>query len=228
MWDAGADGYARGEGFAAIVLKPLSQALKDGDCIETIIRSSGVNQDGYGPKGLTMPVAASQLRLIRKTYNDAALDPRQPSDRCQNFEAHGTGTLAGDPVEAEAISRAFFSEEERVPRDQALHVGSIKTVIGHLEGTAGLAGLIKSSLAIQNGIIPANLLFDKLSHSVEPFYTNLKIPTVATPWPLLPRGVPRRVSINSFGFGGTNAHIIIESYKPPALTLESTGVAPQF
>ncbi|KAF5878447.1 putative polyketide synthase protein [Botrytis fragariae] len=228
MWDDRADGYARGEGFAAVVLKPLSKAIQDGDHIETIIRASGSNQDGYGPKGLTMPVAESQLKLIERTYADAGLDPKNPCDRCQYFEAHGTGTLAGDPVEAEAVSRAFFSAGEVVSRDKVLHLGSIKTVIGHLEGTAGLAGLIKSSLAVQHGIIPANLLFKKLNPTIKPFYTNLKVPTEATPWPELPSGVPRRVSVNSFGFGGTNAHVIIESYTPsndPAKAVGTDGTA---
>lgn len=98
-----------GEGFAAVVLKSLSVAIRDGDSIECVIRGSGVNQDGYGPKGITMPLATAQLALIEQTYADAGLDPKKSSDRCQYFEAHGTGTAAGDPVEAEAVSRAFFA-----------------------------------------------------------------------------------------------------------------------
>ncbi len=213
MWDANADGYARGEGFAAVILKPLSKAIQDGDSIECIIRGSGVNQDGHDSKGLTAPKAAAQLALIQKTYRLAGLDPRKPSDRCHYFEAHGTGTLVGDPTEAEAISKAFFSSEEKVADEQRLHVGSIKTVIGHLEGTAGLAGLIKASLMVQHGIIPPNLLFETLNPAITPFYTNLKVPTIATPWPEIGGGGPRRVSVNSFGFGGTNAHVIVESYN---------------
>jgi acyl transferase domain-containing protein len=221
MWDADADGYARGEGYAAVVLKLLSKAIEDGDHIESIIRGSAVGQDGYGPQGLTMPIAASQIALIQRTYKDAGLDPKEPSNRCQYFEAHGTGTLAGDPVEAEAVSKAFFPAHAKLPSDQVLHVGSIKTVIGHLEGTAGIAGLIKGSLVVQKGIIPPNLLFKNLNPTIEPFYTNLKVPTVATPWPQLPNGVPRRVSVNSFGFGGTNAHVIIESYAPSFMSTDN-------
>ncbi|KAL1610860.1 Type I Iterative PKS [Paraconiothyrium brasiliense] len=227
MWDASADGYARGEGFAAIMLKPLSKAIQDGDTIDCVIRSSGVNQDGYGPTGLTAPIAAAQVALIRKTYADAGLDPNQTSDRCQYFEAHGTGTAAGDPVEAEAISRAFFSSTEKRSTEQRMYVGSIKTVIGHLEGTAGLAGLLKASLMVQNGLIPPNMLFKTLNPAITPFYTNLEVPTVATPWPNLPENAPRRVSVNSFGFGGTNAHVIVENYpaqlvKKRSETLQDT------
>lgn len=125
----------------------------------------------------------------------------------------GTGTPAGDPQEAEAIAKAFFDGDEPVDHGK-LYVGSIKTVVGHTEGTAGLAGLLKASLAVQHGVIPPNMLFDKLSPRVAPFYTNLQITTEAQPWPTLPPGQPRRASVNSFGFGGTNAHAIIEEYKP--------------
>jgi acyl transferase domain-containing protein len=107
MWDANADGYARGEGVAALFLKPLSRAIIDGDQIQAIIRETGVNSDGR-TKGITMPNPQAQARLIRETYHRARLDPRDPADRCQFFEAHGTGTQAGDPTEASAIEEAFF------------------------------------------------------------------------------------------------------------------------
>jgi hybrid polyketide synthase / nonribosomal peptide synthetase ACE1 len=227
MWDASADGYARGEGFAAVVLKRLSKALEDGDHIESVIRETGINQDGR-TQGITMPNYSSQASLIRQTYANAGLDLKVPSDRCQYFEAHGTGTLAGDPVEAEAVSKAFFGAEENASLDEVLYVGSVKTVIGHLEGTAGLAGLLRASLAVQHGLVPPNLLFNDLNPAIRPFYKNLKVPTVATPWPNLPSGVPRRASVNSFGFGGTNAHAIIESFDhlaagiPPGVTQANT------
>ncbi|KAL6689954.1 polyketide synthase [Trichoderma pleuroticola] len=220
MWDAGADGYARGEGFASVLLKTLSQAIADGDHIECIIRETGVNQDGR-TSGITMPSSTSQTALIRSTYARAGLDWRKKEDRCQYFEAHGTGTMAGDPIEARAVRDAFFPEndedEDRITSleaDEPLYVGSIKTVIGHLEGTAGLAGLLKASLAIQNGIIPPNMHFNKLNPKISPFYTKLHIPTKARAWPTLPPGAPRRASVNSFGFGGTNAHVILESWVP--------------
>lgn len=112
-----------------------------------------------------------------------------------------TGTKAGDPREAEAIQRCFGPDSSNTSHrpEHPLYVGSIKTVIGHTEGAAGLAGLLKASLAIQHGVIPPNLLFNKLSTLVEPFYNGLCIPTSPVAWPTLPKGVPRRVSINSFG-----------------------------
>ncbi|KAK4168086.1 hypothetical protein QBC43DRAFT_310807 [Cladorrhinum sp. PSN259] len=210
MWDKDADGYTRGEGFSAVILKTLSQAIADGDHIECIIRETGVNQDGRTP-GITMPSSTAQAALIRSTYTRAGLDPRRESDRPQYFEAHGTGTQAGDPREAEAISSVFFPKGAR--NNGELVVGSIKTIIGHLEGSAGLAGVLKASLALQHGQIPANLHFNTLNPKIKPFYTNLRVPTETQAWPALPAGVPRRASVNSFGFGGTNAHAILESWE---------------
>ncbi|TLD06378.1 uncharacterized protein PgNI_08287, partial [Pyricularia grisea] len=211
MWDAGADGYARGEGIACVVLKTLSQALADGDTIEALIRETGVGQDGR-TTGITMPSNVAQASLIRATYARAGLDLNKPEGRPQFFEAHGTGTPAGDPQEAEAISKAFFSNREDM---QDLYVGSIKTVIGHTEGTAGIAGLLKCSLAVQNGIVPPNMLLETLNPRVKPFTKHLRVPKEAITWPAVEEGQPRRASVNSFGFGGTNAHAIVEEYIPP-------------
>lgn len=209
MWDKDANGYARGEGCAAIVLKPLSKAIEDGDHIECVIRGTGVNSDGH-TTGITMPSPEAQTSLIRQTYQRAGLDPLR--DRCQYFECHGTGTQTGDPIEAQAIHDAFFSEGN-FKNCQSLYCGSVKTVIGHLEGCAGLAGFIKASLAIQHKFIPPNLQFNVLNPTIQPFYTNLEVPISPIPWPET-GDQPRRASVNSFGFGGTNAHAIIESYKP--------------
>lgn len=159
---------------------------------------TGVNSDGK-TQGITMPSATSQAELIRQTYARAGLDCSKASDRCQYFEAHGTGTPAGDPIEAEAIARSFFPDSSI--DNGKLFVGSVKTVIGHLEGAAGLAGLIKASLAIKNKTIPPNLHFKALNPAIEPFYGNLEIPTAAIPWPDLKEGSPLRASVNSFGFG---------------------------
>ncbi|KAJ0385182.1 hypothetical protein COL922a_006852 [Colletotrichum nupharicola] len=213
MWDAEADGYARGEGIAAVVLKTLSQALADGDDIECIIRETGINQDGKTP-GITIPSSKAQASLIRSTYARAGLDLSKASDRPQFFEAHGTGTPAGDPIEAAAISDAFFGDDVKsksTSTHDTLFVGSIKTVIGHTEGTAGLAAIIKASQALQSGTLPPNRLFNRLNPKIEPYYSNLKILTAAQPWPRLPETSTRRVSVNSFGFGGANAHAIVES-----------------
>nr|XP_036580489.1 beta-ketoacyl synthase domain-containing protein [Colletotrichum truncatum]KAF6788401.1 beta-ketoacyl synthase domain-containing protein [Colletotrichum truncatum] len=210
MWDEGANGYARGEGVAAVVLKTLSAALEAGDNIQCVIRETGVNQDGRS-RGITMPSATAQAQLIRETYAKAGLDITK--DRCQYFEAHGTGTPAGDPVEAEAVHNAFFGHKspEDIDDESRLLVGSVKTVIGHTESTAGLAGVLKVVQAMNHGYIPPNLLLNRLNPDVIPFYKHLRIPQELTPWPAVQQGERRRASVNSFGFGGTNAHVILES-----------------
>ncbi|KAL4976935.1 hypothetical protein BDW66DRAFT_166095 [Aspergillus desertorum] len=206
MWDADADGYARGEGVAAVVLKRLSDAISDEDHIECSIRGTGANQDGYS-NGITVPSAEAQAALIRQTYTRSGLDPQNPLHRPQFFEAHGTGTKAGDPKEAAVIHQSFG---QRGAEDTPLYVGSVKTVIGHTEGAAGLAGLLKVSGAIHNGIIPPNMLFNRLNPSIEP-----------SPGLSYQKGSPDvLVSTASVSFGGSNAHAILEEYKPA--TNEST------
>lgn len=211
MWDERADGYSRGEGVGALVLKTLSAAIADGDEIACVIREIGLNHDGR-TKGLTMPSAEAQSALIRDVYRRAGLDPTRKSERCQYFEAHGTGTPTGDPKEASALDQAFFPNHDVAEGE--LLVGSIKTVIGHTEGTAGIAGILKAALAVKYGVVPPNLLFNKLNPALEPFTKFLRIPVACEPWPAVPEGQPRRASINSFGFGGANAHCIIESFEP--------------
>ncbi|KAL1976855.1 hypothetical protein VTN31DRAFT_3137 [Thermomyces dupontii] len=224
MWDAAADGYARGEGFAAVILKTLSQALADGDPVEYIIRETGVNQDGR-TQGITMPNAASQTALIRQVYQRAGLDCTRPEDRCQFFEAHGTGTPRGDPIEARAIHDAFFVDHSTA--EEPMYVGSVKTVIGHLEGCAGLAGLLKAAEAIRRAEIPPNMHFTEMNPEIVPFAQHLRVPTKTLPWPGQTK--IRRASVNSFGFGGTNAHVIIESYdlaSSPSRSLSSPTMLP--
>ncbi|KAG7285000.1 hypothetical protein NEMBOFW57_009618 [Staphylotrichum longicolle] len=213
MWDAAADGYARGEGIAALFIKPLSQALADGDHIEAIIRETGVNSDGRS-RGITMPNWEAQSHLIQDTYQRAGLDSKTPEDRCQYFEAHGTGTSAGDPNEARAIEDAFFGSNKNPVLDTKLLVGSVKTVIGHTEGAAGLAGLLKVMESMRHGSVPPNLHLDDLNPSVAQYCANLLVPTSSVAWPNVPSGQPKRGSVNSFGFGGTNAHAIVEEYIP--------------
>lgn len=210
MWDKEANGYARGEGCAVLILKTLDRAIRDGDHIECVIRATGVNSDGK-TKGITMPSPLAQTSLIQQTYHAAGLDPL--TDRCQYFECHGTGTQAGDTVECQAIRDTFFPEIKPKTDNNSdpLYCGSIKTVLGHLEGCAGLAGVIKASLAIQNKMIPPNMHFGQLNPKLEPFYQDLEVPTTLIPWPET-HGGPQRASVNSFGFGGTNAHAILESY----------------
>ncbi|KAK3693043.1 polyketide synthase module [Podospora appendiculata] len=223
MWDSSANGYARGEGAASLVLKTLSQALRDGDHIESLIRHTAVNSDGR-TKGITMPSPSAQTAVIRKTYLDSGLDP--VADRPKFFESHGTGTLAGDPVEAQAIRDAFFPDETASSNPKLL-VGSIKTVIGHLEGCAGIAGILKASLSIQNRAIAPNMHFKELNPAINPFYGHLEIPTEAAPWPSVNTG-PLRASVNSFGFGGTNAHAILESFEPATRSLTSRRIQLDF
>lgn len=217
MWDKDANGYARGEGFAAIVLQRVGDAVRDRNHIECIVRGTAVNSDGRGKGAITVPSAAAQTALIKQAYRDAGLDARR--DRCHYFEAHGTGTQAGDPVEAQAIRDAFFlaqndgDDDSEVPPGKLL-VGSIKTVVGHLEGCAGLAGVLKGSLALQHRTIPPNMLFSELNPAIVPFYDRLEIAAdQARPWPAVQPDSPLRVSVNSFGFGGTNAHVVLESYQ---------------
>lgn len=223
MWDAAADGYARGEGVASVALKRLSDAIADGDAIDCVIPATHINQDGRS-MGITMPSSTAQTDLIRSTYRKAGLDPASSRDRCQYFEAHGTGTPAGDPQEASAIHAAFFPDlvDEKSDADNRLYVGSAKTVVGHTEGTAGLAAVIKGVLSLRHGIVAPNLHFEKLNPAIEPYALQLRVPTGCQPWPQLPEGTPRRVSVNSFGFGGTNAHAILEAYSPAV-----QGNAPQ-
>ena len=216
MWDADADGYARGDGVAAVILKTLSTAIADGDHVECLIRETGINQDGH-TKGITMPSASAQTDLIQTTYAKAGLDLKNKLDRPQFFEAHGTGTPAGDPIEnvlsitqdelgysnafhrAQAIHNAFFGPSQAHLANDVIHVGSIKTIIGHTEGAAGLSSVLKASLALQNAVIPPNMLLERLSPTVRPFYNGLCIPIAPVAWPSLPAGQCRRASVNSFG-----------------------------
>ncbi|KAI1205247.1 uncharacterized protein F4807DRAFT_471239 [Annulohypoxylon truncatum] len=224
MWDTSADGYTRGEGIAAVFVKTLSQALADNDPIQCILRETGVNQDGRTP-GLTMPSSSAQAQLIRDCYARVGLDPvNNPQDRPQFFQAHGTGTQAGDPQEANAISTAFFPSGSPVANgENKMLVGSIKTVIGHTEGTAGVASVIATSLALKNGIVPPNLHFHSLNPKVAPFFGNLAIPTTPVAWPT-ENGKVKRASVNSFGFGGTNTHAILEEYVPiPKARVEASS-----
>ncbi|CAN8104139.1 unnamed protein product [Discula destructiva] len=220
MWDAKADGYARGEGITALLIKPLSRALADSDHIQAIIRETGVNSDGK-TQGITRPSSEAQSALIRSTYNKAGLDPRCAEHQPQFFEAHGTGTPVGDPLEARAISEAFFgiapntaAATAEAPIKSKMLVGSIKTVIGHTEGAAGLAGLLKVVQSLDKGAIIPNLHLESINPQVLPFCNKLDIVTDPTVWPEPAPGHPRRGSVNSFGFGGTNSHAIIEKYEP--------------
>ncbi|KAK4496779.1 hypothetical protein PRZ48_012762 [Zasmidium cellare] len=196
-FDHRANGYGRGEGVGSIIIKPLKAAVRDGDRIRAVIRGTGSNQDGRTP-GIAMPSQDAQIKLIREVYAKAGLDLQTTS----YIEAHGTGTSTGDPIEAGAIARAFQSSERAEP----LVIGSVKANVGHLEGAAGIAGVIKAILMVENGIVPPAPGFEKINPRIPIDKWNLSVATESKPW----GHKIRRVSINSFGFGGTNAHAVID------------------
>ncbi|KAI7968609.1 hypothetical protein EIK77_006628 [Talaromyces pinophilus] len=203
-FDERANGYARGEGIAALIIKPLVDAVRDNDTIRAIIRGTGCNQDGK-TSGIMLPSSDAQAALIRQTYKEAGLDFRQTG----YFEAHGTGTPAGDPLETGAIGSVFAEHRPLDAQGQPipLYVGSIKTNVGHTEGTSGLAGVIKSVLQLEHGAIAPNTNFERPNPQIDFDGWKLKVPTDVVPWPVEGQ---RRISINSFGFGGTNGHVILD------------------
>ncbi|KAL2758025.1 hypothetical protein ACRALDRAFT_1068472 [Sodiomyces alcalophilus JCM 7366] len=202
-FDASGSGYVRGEGICAAILKRKSDAELNGDFIRAVVRNTGSNHDGR-KNGITLPNSVAQEELIRSTYETAGLNPLHT----QYFEAHGTGTAAGDPIETRAIGAVFAKD-----RETPLYIGSVKTNIGHLEGASGLAGIIKTTLALEKRMIPPNMHFNTPNPKIDFENWKLAVPTKMTPWEV-PEGIARRASINSFGYGGTNAHVILEEYKP--------------
>lgn len=199
-FDSRANGYARGEGMAALVLKPLADAIQDGDTIRAVIRGTAVNSNGKNT-GITLPMRDAQARLIRTAYKQAGCDLRSTG----YIEAHGTGTPAGDPIEANAIGETLGSA--RAEGDGELYVGSVKSNIGHLEGASGLAGMIKTILSLEKGVIAPNVWFEEGNKDIDFDKLRLRIPTEPTPWP---KAGLRRASVNSFGYGGTNGHVILD------------------
>ncbi|MCJ1392471.1 hypothetical protein MMC18_005338 [Xylographa bjoerkii] len=183
----------------SVILKPLDAALRDNDVIRAVIRGTALNQDGKTP-GITLPSVKAQEQLIRTAYQNAGLDMSETA----YFEAHGTGTPAGDPIETEALASTFGKTRDP---DNPLLVGSVKTNIGHLEGGSGLAGLIKSIYILEKGLIPPNLWFEEANPRILMDQWKIKVPTKLITWPT--DGL-RRISVNSFGYGGTNAHAILD------------------
>ncbi|KAL8902861.1 MAG: hypothetical protein Q9207_004326 [Kuettlingeria erythrocarpa] len=198
-FDHRANGYGRGEGFGAVVVKRLSDALRNGDTIRAVVRSTGSNQDGHTP-GITQPSTEAQLRLIRRTYEKAGLD----MGPTRYVEAHGTGTRIGDPVEAGAIGTAF--RDFRSSCDP-LFIGTVKSNIGHLEGASGIAGIIKAILVLESAVIPPNANFERLNPNIDADGLRITFPQSSIPWPT--KGL-RRVSVMSFGFGGSNSTAVID------------------
>jgi acyl transferase domain-containing protein/NAD(P)-dependent dehydrogenase (short-subunit alcohol dehydrogenase family)/acyl carrier protein len=195
-----ANGYVRGEGAGLVLLKPLSKAVADGDPIYAIIRGSAVNQDGHS-NGITVPRQEAQETLIREACRKAILTPAD----IQYVEAHGTGTPVGDPIEARAIGTVM---SEGRPKGEPCIMGSAKTNIGHLEAAAGVAGLIKATLALTHRAIPPTLYADDPNPAIPFGDLSLRVPASLEAWP--ETDGPARAGVNSFGFGGTNAHVIVE------------------
>ena len=204
-FDALADGYVRSEGCGVVVLKRLSDALADGDNIQAIIRGSAVNQDGL-TNGLTAPNGNSQQDVIHLALAKAGVKPNQIS----YVETHGTGTALGDPIEVNSLKSVLMEDREL---NQPCWIGSVKTNIGHLEAAAGIAGLIKVVLSLKHGEIPPHLHLQQLNPYIQLEQTTIKIPTKLQPW--LSVGQSRLAGVSAFGFGGTNAHVILEEAPIP-------------
>ena len=212
-FDASADGYCRAEGVGLIVLKPLSEALKDNSNILGVIGGIGTNQSGMA-SSITVPYGPAQASLLRKITSDARTSPSQIS----YMEAHGTGTQVGDPIEISSIREVFGG----VQRKSKLHVGSIKGNIGHTEAVAGIAGLIKALLIMQQGMIPPQANFNKLNPAIQPFERdNIAISKLITPF----ETSCRSICVSSYGAAGSNAALILRASppRPPCIRDETEG-----
>ena len=207
-FDAHADGYGRSDGAGLVLIKPLQKALDDGDTVYAVIHGAAINQDGR-TAGMTVPRVDAQVAVIRKACEDAGIVPGQ----LYYVEAHGTGTPTGDPIEAQAIGSATGSE-------QTCYIGSVKTGIGHTEAAAGIAGVIKTALALKQGILPPSLHFETPNPAISFELLNLQVITEAR---LLQQSI--YAGVNSFGFGGANAHIVLAS-PPPRIPLDDAELPP--
>ena len=206
-FDARADGYGRGEGAGVIVLKPLRAALADGDPIRAVVVATGVNQDGKSD-GITQPNPDAQVALVRDVCTRAGVDP----GKVDYVEAHGTGTIAGDAAEARSLSAALARAR---PADAGpLVIGSAKSNLGHLEAAAGVAGLIKTALTLEKRAIPPSIHFRQAPAELDLAALRLEIPTRLRPW--REQGGRALAAVNSFGYGGTNAHVLLAAPPAPA------------
>ncbi|MFI5763608.1 SDR family NAD(P)-dependent oxidoreductase [Streptomyces sp. NPDC051563] len=203
---AGADGFVRGEGVAAVYLKTLARARRDGDRVHAVIVRTAANNDGGGPS-LVTPSLAGQEDLLRRVYEGSGI----PLDRVAYVEAHGTGTRVGDPLEATALGKVLGRAPERAGRP--LGIGSVKTNIGHLEPVAALAGLFKAVLSLKNGVVPPSLHSAQLNPDIP--FDELGLEVVREPLKL-PTDGPVYLGVSSFGWGGTNAHAVITAAPPVA------------
>ncbi|KAA1251688.1 SDR family NAD(P)-dependent oxidoreductase [Mycobacterium simiae] len=209
-FDAAADGFVRGEGAGVVVLKRLTDAVRDGDQVLAVVRGSAVNQDGRS-NGVTAPNTAAQCDVIADALRSSDVAP----ETVHYVEAHGTGTVLGDPIEFEALAATYGRGEG------SCALGAVKTNIGHLEAAAGIAGFIKAALAVQHATIPPNLHFSQWNPAIDAASTRFFVPTENASWPTTEG--PRRAAVSSFGLGGTNAHIIIEQGPELAQLAKASG-----
>lgn len=207
-FDASADGYARAEGVAALYVKKLSQAIACKDPVRAVIRSTASNSDGRSASFST-PNPAAHEALMRSAYRKAGLSPEHTAF----VELHGTGTAVGDPIEAAAVAKVFGNS--------GAYIGSIKPNFGHAEGASGLIGVLKGVLALEKQIIPPNIKFTTPNPQIPFEEAKLFVPTSPLPWP---HDKKERVSINSFGLGGSNAHVIIESARSMGMEDETSTI----
>ncbi|KAI5786964.1 hypothetical protein DFH27DRAFT_518306 [Peziza echinospora] len=204
-FDARADGYARGEGVSALYVKRLSAAVRDGDPIRAVVRATAVNSNGRGMGGITNPSVGGQERVIRAAYERAGLAGRLW--QTGYFECHGTGTKVGDPLEVQAVGRVFSGARKH---GEKLLVGSVKTNVGHGEAASGITSIIKCVLALERGAIPATIGLERPSPEIDFEGAGVEVVTRLCSWPAR-TGSVRRASINSFGYGGANAHAILDA-----------------
>ncbi|EJZ05585.1 type I polyketide synthase, partial [Mycolicibacterium vaccae] len=218
-FDAAADGYVRGEGCGVIVIKRLEDAVADGDRIRAVIRGSAVNQDGASG-GLTVPNGVAQQQVIADALRRAGVEPADVG----YLEAHGTGTSLGDPIEVQAAGAVLGAGREP---GRPLLIGSAKTNIGHLEAAAGIAGVLKVVLALEHATLPKHLNFEKPSPHIPWDRLAVQVVEETTPWERTDR--PRIAGVSSFGFAGTNAHVILEEAPDyPAAPTGQPGPAGRF
>jgi len=210
-FDARANGYVRSEGAGLVVLKPLPRALADGDPIYGVIRGSAVNQDGR-TNGLMAPNPLAQEAVLREAYRRAGVSP----GHVQYVEAHGTGTFLGDPIEAKALGTVLAIDR---PSGRPCALGSVKTNLGHLEAAAGVAGLIKVALALKHREIPPSLHFQEPNPHIPFDELSLRVQTTLGPWPA--ESGPALAGVSSFGFGGTNAHVVLEEAPQSDLAMQN-------
>ncbi|MDD2760296.1 MAG: aminotransferase class III-fold pyridoxal phosphate-dependent enzyme [Methylomonas sp.] len=211
---ASADGYGRGEGCGVVILKRLQTAIDDKDTVLAVIRGSAVNQDGASG-GLTVPNGVSQQVVVKQALANAGIEPRQVS----YIEAHGTGTRLGDPIEINALAEVFGKQAEA--RQTPLWVGSVKTNFGHLEAAAGIAGFIKTVLSLQHRHLPKHLHFDQASPHIDWQRMPIRVAAEGGAWP--EQNGSRIAGVSSFGFCGTNAHVIVEQYRADEVASEADG-----